>query len=259
MKQGQRLWTREELVLAINLYAKISFGQMHQRNSKVQELAALIGRTPGSVARRLGNFASLDPVHRARGIKGLSNAGSLAEEVWQEFYKNWDNSFEASEQLLATYKHAHLEELYNLDYSDIEKGADRVRMVKTRLNQYRFRQIVLSNYDSTCCITGIKQPVLLIASHITSWSKYENNRLNPANGLCLNALHDKAFDKGLLSVSAKDYTILISSSLKKTRTIDAEDYFLKYEGKEIRFPKKFMPDAQFLEIHNKFFLEKELT
>jgi putative restriction endonuclease len=32
MKEGQQLWTREELILAINLYCKIPFGKMHHRN-----------------------------------------------------------------------------------------------------------------------------------------------------------------------------------------------------------------------------------
>jgi putative restriction endonuclease len=253
MKEGQSLWTRNELLLAINLYAKIPFGKMHQRNNDVQELATLIGRTPAAVARKLGNFASLDPVNQARGVKGLPNAGGLTEVVWNEFYSEWDQSFETSEQLLANRKQTNVEQLYSLDFLDTETGVDKVRLVKTRLNQYRFRQMVMSNFDSTCCITGIKQPELLIASHIAPWSKFENNRLNPANGLCLNALHDSAFDKGLMTVSADDYTIILSPALKRKQTTGIEDYFLKYEGREIRLPKKFMPSPQFLKIHNEAF------
>lgn len=55
---------------------------------------------------------------------------------------------------------------------------------------------------------------LLIASHIIPWGKDEKNRLNPMNGLLLNALHDKAFENGLITI-AEDYTIKISSSCKK--------------------------------------------
>lgn len=253
MKEGQRLWTREELILTINLYTKIPFGQMDHRNSQVQELAKLIDRTPGAVARRLGNFASMDPVQSARGIKGLSNAGVVAENVWDEFYNNWDDAFEESEELLAKYKHVSIERLYNLEVSDLEKGIDKERMVKTRVNQYRFRQLVMTNYNNTCCITGIQQPELLIASHITSWSKFENNRLNPMNGVCLNALHDKAFDSGLITISADDYTIHISSLLKKNLNKEIQDYFIRYEGKIINLPKKFLPGNKFLKIHNEIF------
>jgi putative restriction endonuclease len=154
MKSGQRLWTEDELILTINLYAKLPFGKMHHRNKEVQELAKLINRTPDSVARRLGNFASLDPVQQGRGIKGLSNAGSLTEKVWSKFYNDWDNSFEESERLLAGYRRINTEQLYPIDIIN-EVGLEKERLVKTRLNQYRFRLMVLSNYNTTCCITGI--------------------------------------------------------------------------------------------------------
>jgi len=65
MKEGQTLWTRDELILTINRYNKLTFGQMSQTNRDIIELANLIGRTPGSVAFKLVNFASLDPRLRA--------------------------------------------------------------------------------------------------------------------------------------------------------------------------------------------------
>ena len=82
MKQGQRLWTRNELLLAINLYCKLTFGQLHKGNPAIIELAGLVGRTPSSVTLKLVNFASLDPsLDRA----GMSNASHLDRQVWQEF------------------------------------------------------------------------------------------------------------------------------------------------------------------------------
>lgn len=69
MKEGQKLWTREELTLAVNLYCKLPFGRLHRLNSEVIHLANLIGRTPSSVAYKLVNFASFDPGLKARGIK----------------------------------------------------------------------------------------------------------------------------------------------------------------------------------------------
>ena len=74
MKEGQKLWTREELILAINLYCKLPFGKLHSRNPEIINLAKLIGRTANSVAYKLVNFASLDPSLKARGIKGAANA-----------------------------------------------------------------------------------------------------------------------------------------------------------------------------------------
>lgn len=53
-------WTREELILAFNLYFKIPYGQFNNRNKKVIELAKILGRTSGAVAYKLVNFVSLD-------------------------------------------------------------------------------------------------------------------------------------------------------------------------------------------------------
>jgi putative restriction endonuclease len=63
MKGGQNLWTREELILALNLYLKLPFGKLHSGNPEIIHLAYLLGRTPGSIAMRLNNFASVDPFH----------------------------------------------------------------------------------------------------------------------------------------------------------------------------------------------------
>ncbi len=67
-----RAWSREELLVALNLYFSLPFGQMHARNPIVVATARALGPTPASVAMKLANFASLDPYHRARGISGLT-------------------------------------------------------------------------------------------------------------------------------------------------------------------------------------------
>lgn len=60
----KNLWTREELILAFNLYLKIEFGKTLKGNPKVIALANILGRTPSSIGMRLGNFASVDPYHQ---------------------------------------------------------------------------------------------------------------------------------------------------------------------------------------------------
>ena len=67
-------WTREHFLIALNLYCKLPFGKFDRTNKVVIDVASKMGRTPSSLAMKLGNFASLDPVQRARGIKGLSGA-----------------------------------------------------------------------------------------------------------------------------------------------------------------------------------------
>ncbi|UAY52530.1 HNH endonuclease [Ferruginibacter albus] len=249
------LWTRNELVLAINLYCKLPFGKMHKSNPEVIKFANLIGRTPSSVALKLGNLASFDPTLKERGIKGASNASKLDKQVWDEFYNNWDAALLESEKLLAKEKKTTIVKLNHVDISDITKeGLDKERLIKTRVNQCIFRTMILATYNNTCCITGIDNTDLLIASHIVPWSKDSKNRLNPTNGICLNALHDRAFDKGLITISAKDYTIKVSSKLKGKNIVDSIDTnFLKLEGMEINLPDKFLPAKEFLKVHNDYF------
>jgi len=255
MKEGQRLWTKEESILAINLYCKIPFGQMHSRNKNVMELATLINRTPGSVARRLGNFASLDPKLKERGIKGLPNSSDLDKEVWSEYMQNWDEQFIEGEKLLASKKHTTIEKLNDIDLDSLQEveGKEKQRLVAVRVNQSLFRRIVLSNFNNQCCITGIEIPELIVASHILPWSKDKGNRLNPKNGLALNTLHDKAFDCGLITIT-EDLKIRISSRFYKGKDIiSIKQNFIDYDGKQLIPPKKFYPDMDFLKIHNDSF------
>lgn len=259
MKQGQSLWTREELILAINLYCKTPFGKMHKTNPAVIELAALIGRTPSSVGLKLGNFASFDPTLKARGIKGASNASKLDKAIWDEFYNNWDEALLQSEEMLAQKQHTTIEKINEIDLEQLPKdGKEKERLIKTRVNQSLFRKIVLATYNNKCCITGLSQSELLIASHIVPWSKNESIRLSPMNGLCLNALHDKAFDSGLIAIRPEDYTIILSDKLKQKKLINPafESNFIVYEKQSIILPDKFLPEPEYLDYHYKHIFKK---
>jgi putative restriction endonuclease len=249
MKEGQRLWTREELILAINLYCKLPFGRLHQRNPEVVQLAKLIHRTPGSVAYKLVNFASLDPSLQQRGIKGAVNASNLDKEIWNEFYNNWESAAYESEQLLAKSENTTVERLNAIPEEELPReGKERERLVKQRVNQCFFRKMILASYNNSCCITGIQLPQLLVASHISRWADDPENRMNPCNGLAMNALHDRAFEAGLIGITP-DYCVVLSSTLKVSKDDSIEQLFLPYEGKQLRLPSRFLPDLHLLEHH----------
>ncbi len=245
------LWTREELILAFNLYLKLPFGKMHSRTPEIIHLANIIGRTPDSVAIRLTSFAHIDPYHQQRGVKGMSGGRKQVEPIWNEFINDKEKLIFESEKILAEKENLTLETKFSeilYDTKDL-RGETKSREVKTRVNQNFFRQVVIANYSSKCAITGIDIPDLLVASHIIPWSKNENERLNPENGICLSALYDKAFDKGYIGITEK-YDIMISSALRKKHT---EDYYPKYfshlEGTKILLPKKYRPKKDFLQYH----------
>ncbi|MFK7032685.1 HNH endonuclease [Flavobacterium oreochromis] len=251
MKQPRNLWTREELILAFNLYLKIPFGKMHSTNKDIIHLANLIGRTPNSIALRLVNFASVDPVLRARGIKGMDGGTKIVQPIWDEFFNNQEELIYLSEQILAKKENTSLENKYQELLFDIKdlKGETAIRQVKTRVNQSVFRQIVLANYSTKCAISGIDIPELLLASHIIPWSKNENHRLNPENGICLSALYDKAFDKGIIGIN-KNYQVILSTSLKKKQeTPFYKNHFTSIENLKITEPVKYLPRKEFLEFH----------
>src|SRR5574344_2482077 len=84
----RRLWTREEFILTLNLYFKLPFGKMHHGTKEVIELANLIGRTSSSIALRLGNFASCDPMLKSRGIKGMIGGTDQCQPYWDEDRKS---------------------------------------------------------------------------------------------------------------------------------------------------------------------------
>ena len=129
------------------------------------------------------------------------------------------------------------------------KGESKIREVKTRVNQNVFRQIVVANYSGKCVITGIDIPELLFASQIIPWSKNEDERLNPENGICLSALYDKAYDKGLIAVN-EQYQILISDKLKKKKGVDYyEKYFAPIENKSLIQPQRYFPKKDFIQYH----------
>jgi putative restriction endonuclease len=250
MKEGQKLWTRDELILAMNLYCKLPFGKLHRNNQDIITLSKLIERTPSSVSFKLVNFASFDPSLKARGIKGAQNASKLDLQIWNEFYNNWDVLPFESEKLLAKYKNSSIEEINNIEIEDLPReGKVRTQLVKVRVNQHFFRAMIMASYNNSCCITGLTNKELLVAGHISPWGKDEKNRMNPRNGLALNCLHDKAFETGLITI-LPNLKVKVSSMMKKEKNEAVRDYFLKYDNKSIRLPNRFLPEKTFLEHHN---------
>jgi putative restriction endonuclease len=247
----RRRWTREELILAFNLYLKLPFGKMHKRNPDIIQLAGLIGRTPSSVSMRLVNFASVDPYHKARGVSGLSGGANQVQPIWDEFIDDRETLLFESERILAQFEQQSLEKKFEAILPEIGnyEGREKERIVKTRVNQHVFREIVLSNYQNRCAVTGIDLPELLNASHIVPWAANEQERLNPTNGICLSKLYDAAFDKGLIGIKP-DYTLVLSEKLKAKAEAD---YFAKHfailKNKYLELPQRFTPEKRFLEYH----------
>ena len=239
-------WTREETIIAFNVYCKIPFKSSSKTHPTIIEYANIIGRSPSALNMKVGNFGRLDPKLKKQGITGLVNGAKLEEDVWNEFNGNWDELAFESETLIAKFQNKSIEGI-NLD--ELPKGGDRETVVKTRVNQSFFRSTILSSYNSKCCITGLSIADFLVASHIKPWSIDKENRTNPHNGLCLNSFHDKAFDKGYITV-IPDYKVLLSKYFDDYLDDTAINvFFKKYQNHPITLPDRFLPSKVFLDFH----------
>jgi len=238
-------WSREELISAFNLYCKIPINEINPNNTKIIEFAGLLGKTPKEVAKRFSNFSKLEST-----VNILEGIEEEDKSTWTYFNENWEKSAHESENKIIDFEN----KLKNI--TEFPKGKERESILKSRVNQNFFRNAVLTSYQNKCCITGLPFVELLNASHIVPWAIDANNRLNPHNGLCLNALHDRAFDKGFITVTP-NYTINISSCMNDFLDYKSvSDYFLFYQNKKISLPNRFIPEKSFLEFHNQNIFKK---
>lgn len=249
-------WTRPETLAALHIYLQLPYGQLHRSQPRIVQLSQWLGRTANAVALKMVNLASQDPQVQASGRRGMGNASSLDKQIWQEMQQDADAVILEADASFATYAQQHgltgAEDVAE-EVPEIAEGKTVTATVQVRVNQARFRRAVLASYNATCCMSGLSIPKLLVASHIVPWSMDSKNRLNPSNGLCLSALHDRAYDQGLITV-LPDFTIRVTEHLRRP-DLDAfaQSTLTQCHGQAIRLPERFRPAPVFLEVHAKRF------
>jgi putative restriction endonuclease len=251
MKREAKNWTRDELIVAFNLYCRLPFGRLHKSNPDIIAVAKGLNRTPSALAMKMVNFASLDPFHQKRAIKGLQHGSKQDQIIWDEFHENWDNLAYESQMSLAK-----ISTITERDYSHkdalLEKDVptEMQRITRVRLVQSFFRDAVLSSYNYSCSVCKINLYKMLNASHIIPWSVDKLRRADPSNGLSLCVFHDRAFDRGLITID-ENYKIVLSKEAKSI--IDVPVFhkvgLLDIEGSTLSFPEKFYPDKTALAYH----------
>lgn len=244
------LWTREQLLIALRLYCRTPFGKLHYHNPDIIRIAELIGRTPSAVAMKACNLASLDPAQAARGIRGLKGAATADKELWREFEQNPEAIANEAEAAWESFTRAPTPRM-ELEFVAPSGPTETERVVRARRVQGFFRDAVLVSYNGRCALTGIAIPELLNASHIIPWSVDETRRADPSNGICLNALYDRAFDRGLVTFN-EDLRAVLSERLN----IDNPPPFhtrllLDIAGKALQLPDRFQPDPEAMEYHRR--------
>ena len=255
---ARKNWTRDELLVLLNVYHKLTFGQLHARQPVIVDLAKKLDRGANSVAMKLCNLASLDPALQLRGIRGLPGASALDRAVWTEFHADLNETAPASEEalrkLFKTGATAELEVLPKVGIRTRKRpnveATEILATVKQRRGQEYFRDAVLNNFGGRSGVTGLALRELLTASHILPWSSHPAERLNVQNGLSLSRLHDAAFDRGLITFD-DDLRLLLSPRLKaelSQSTVEAN--FGAYVGEPLLIPDDAaLPDTSFLARH----------
>ncbi len=250
---SRRQWTRDELLLALHLYERIPFGQQHQSNPEIIALARILSRTPGSVAMKLNNFTSLDPDEAERGVKGLVGASNLDREIWREFHQS-TRAVEESEALWEERVEGRPEATLESTLPMVREGpTEAIVSRRVRLGQRYFRRIVLANFGYRCALTGIAHRDLLNASHISPWASDATNRISAANGLCLNKLHDAAFDRKLVTFDDR-LRLVVGKRLRRTAGTGAmANALLQYEGESLSPPVRREISMDLLREHRAAF------
>lgn len=241
-------WSRDELLVAFRLYCRTPFGKLHQHNPEIVELARTLGRTPSAVGMKACNFASLDPIQQARNISALGNVSRGDREVWEAFQENPEAIAAEAEEAYARISGRDAPPLES--ELVIPDGPTEVaRTVRIRRVQAFFRAAVLSGYEYRCALSDIAVPELLNASHIIPWKTNTERRADPRNGIALNALYDRAFDRGLITFD-EQMRMVVSRRLRGGDVpLLQREALLNMEGNPLRLPYRFAPDPMAMAYH----------
>lgn len=239
------------MLVVFRLYCRTPFGRLYSRNPEIIELAGLIGRTPGAVAMKAVNFANLDPHHRARNVSGLQNSSAADRALWADAQDDWERIALECEVAYQRLQGATGQEAgYEGEPGSAPDGpTEAERTTRVRRVQAFFRATVLAGYEYRCAISGLAVPELLNASHIIPWAANTKRRADPSNGIALNALYDRAFDRGLITID-ESFRVVVSSQLDVS---DPPDFhrvaLLEASHRAMTMPRRFPPDPAALRHH----------
>ncbi len=250
-------YTEDECILALHIYLRTPRKYITKDNPDIVELSNFLsrmgyGRSPGSVKAKVENFKTLDPYYEGR---GLSHGSKTDKKVWDIYaadgFRGIAEAAETARRRIAGGREPESGE----ELLDGIPGEVRRYEVGVRMNQDIFRARVMNAYGSECCLTGVESPPLLRASHIKPWSacgERAEERIDPRNGLCLNAFHDAAFDRGFFTLDEK-LRVELSPYLKEMGSKDTiEKWFRPYEGKKVEPAVRICaPSEEYLEYHRR--------
>jgi hypothetical protein len=234
-------WTREQLLVVFRYYCYAPFGTFHKTHAEIKRLARMIGRTPDAVSFKGGQFASLDPLQRARGVRGFGNTSLADRALFAEFLHDPERIAAEAQAAYARLSGAEPADEADGAGESVEIGtvpgaalppgiatqppagpSESERVVRVRRVQAFFRSVVLAAYRNRCAISGLRIRELLNASHIIPWNADVSRRADPTNGIALNAIYDRAFDRGLFTFDEECRVVLSPKLRDEMRDVRSE-------------------------------------
>lgn len=235
-------WSREDIIIAYALYCITPLNKIRPNNPLILQVANNFPHSISSLILRMQNFAAIDPASK---VKGAAHAAKVDRVIFDEFKNDWGALSVQAERLTGL----------ALFDADPVNGANPLSSLtdKNLVSRERsfFRASVFASYDYTCCISGMTLPALLVASHIKPYNKCRkaSERTDPENGLLLNSFYDKAFDRGLITITP-DLHIFVASEVKEKVDTFTKDWLISLDGEKMKVPARFLPAPQYLEYHN---------
>lgn len=168
----------------------------------------------------------------------MTNISRGAREMWERYAADREGLAFESEVLRSERLHE----------SEAPIGRERDIVTRARVNQALFRKMMLARYEGRCALTGLPVPELLVASHIVRWADDPAERMNPENGLVLNALHDRAFEVGLMTIS-DEFRAEIDVDRVPDRGSSGLELLARYDGAALTLPDGVAPGVEFLRRH----------
>lgn len=144
-------WTRDELILALDLYFKEPSARGSKTHPAVQELSALLNtlpihpkgdregyfRNPNGVGMKLSNFLRFDPEYS--GV-GLRRGGRLEKEVWLQFAEDREGLSQLAQAIRTAARSSELASTSPDEADEVEANEGRIL---TRMHKVRERNASL--------------------------------------------------------------------------------------------------------------------
>jgi len=143
-------WSRDELILALNLYMrhrgtapKKNDPELLKLSSLLNKMGNLIGihnenfRNPAGVYMKLMNLRRLDPDYVAQGKYGLKQGGHEEESVWKYYFNNLSELRLVSEAIISNINNYQLNNIN--EYSEENIFAAEEGNLLSRVHYYRER------------------------------------------------------------------------------------------------------------------------